>query len=75
MRDFKEKKMREKMMHLTPEEREKFKEVWRDKCSAGFSTDTTEPTNNKNFRSSKVKLKSIRLYKKQEVVKFKILKK
>jgi hypothetical protein len=27
--------MREKMMHLTPEEREKFKEVWRNKCSAG----------------------------------------
>jgi hypothetical protein len=36
MRDFKEKKMREKMMHLTPEEREKFKEVWRDRCSTGF---------------------------------------
>jgi hypothetical protein len=37
MRDFKEKKMmRDKMMSLSPEEREKFKEVWKDRCSGGF---------------------------------------
>ena len=37
MRDFKEKKMmRERMMSLSPEEREKFKEVWKDRCSGGF---------------------------------------
>ena len=36
MRDFKERKMREKMEGLSPEEREKFKEVWRNKCSGGF---------------------------------------
>ena len=33
---FKERKMREKMAGLSPEEREKFKEVWRNKCSGGF---------------------------------------
>lgn len=36
MRDFKERKMREKMMHLSPEEREKFKEVWKNRCESGF---------------------------------------
>ncbi|PXW16099.1 MULTISPECIES: hypothetical protein [unclassified Chryseobacterium] len=36
MRDFKERKMREKMEGLSPEEREKFKEVWRNRCSGGF---------------------------------------
>ena len=36
VRDFKERKMREKMAGLSPEEREKFKEVWRNKCSGGF---------------------------------------
>jgi hypothetical protein len=36
MRDFKERKMREKMMNLSPEEREKFKEVWRNRCESGF---------------------------------------
>ena len=36
MRDFKERKMRQRMAELSPEEREKFKEVWRDKCSGGF---------------------------------------
>lgn len=36
MRDFKERKMREKMMGLSPEEREKFKEVWKNKCEGGF---------------------------------------
>lgn len=36
MRDFKERKMRQKMESWSPEEREKFKEVWRNKCSGGF---------------------------------------
>lgn len=36
MRELKEKKMREKMAGLSPEEREKFKEVWREKCAGGF---------------------------------------
>lgn len=36
MKDFKERKMREKMMNLSPEEREKFKEVWRNRCESGF---------------------------------------
>lgn len=36
VRDFKERKMREKMMNLSPEEREKFKEVWRSRCESGF---------------------------------------
>lgn len=36
MKDFKERKMREKMMHLSPEEREKFKEAWRNRCESGF---------------------------------------
>jgi len=36
MRDFKDRKMREKMMNLSPEEREKFKEVWRNRCESGF---------------------------------------
>jgi hypothetical protein len=36
MRDFKERKMREKMMHLSPEEREKFKEVSKNRCESGF---------------------------------------
>lgn len=36
MRDFKERKMRHKMMSLSPEEREKFKEVWKNRCENGF---------------------------------------
>ncbi|SDI75796.1 hypothetical protein SAMN05421846_11316 [Chryseobacterium taeanense] len=36
MRDFKERKMREKMRHLSPEEREKFKEVWKSRCENSF---------------------------------------
>ncbi|CAM3107918.1 hypothetical protein DRF59_16710 [Chryseobacterium flavum] len=36
VKDFKEHKMRQRMEGLSPEEREKFKEVWRNKCSGGF---------------------------------------
>lgn len=36
MQNFKERKMREKMEGLSPEEREKFKEVWKNKCASGF---------------------------------------
>ncbi|RMZ58480.1 hypothetical protein D1632_12760 [Chryseobacterium nematophagum] len=36
MRDFKERKMKEKMKGLSPKEREKFKEVWRNRCESGF---------------------------------------
>lgn len=36
MRELKEKKMRERMRELSPEEREKFKEVWRNRCESGF---------------------------------------
>ncbi|MFC3158180.1 hypothetical protein SAMN05443633_11055 [Chryseobacterium arachidis] len=36
MKDFKERKMREKMMNLSPEEREKFKEVWKNRCEGSF---------------------------------------
>lgn len=46
MKDFKEKKMmREKMMNLSPEEREKFKEVWREKCAGGFFNRHNNRTN------------------------------
>ncbi|MCW3161149.1 hypothetical protein [Chryseobacterium oryctis] len=36
MKGFRERKMREKMMDLSPEEREKFKEAWRSRCASGF---------------------------------------
>lgn len=36
MKDLKERKMRQKMESLSPEEREKFKEIWRNRCSGGF---------------------------------------
>jgi len=36
MRDFKERKMRERMNGLSPEERDKFKQVWKSRCESGF---------------------------------------
>ncbi|WP_435523350.1 hypothetical protein [Chryseobacterium indoltheticum] len=36
MRDMKEKHLRHKMEGMSDEEKEKFKEVWRQKCSTGF---------------------------------------
>ncbi|WP_370897863.1 hypothetical protein [Chryseobacterium gossypii] len=36
VRGFRERKMMERMERLSPEEREKFKEVWRKKCAGGF---------------------------------------
>lgn len=36
MREMKEKHMQNRMEGMTPEEKEKFKEIWKQKCSAGF---------------------------------------
>jgi len=36
MQDMKEKHLRHKMEGMSEEEKEKFKEVWRQKCSSGF---------------------------------------
>ena len=36
VRNMKEKHMQHKMDGMTPEEKEKFKEVWRKKCAGGF---------------------------------------
>ncbi|WP_407404828.1 hypothetical protein [Chryseobacterium sp.] len=36
MRDMKEKHMQSRMEGMTDEEKEKFKEIWKQKCSAGF---------------------------------------
>lgn len=36
MRDMKEKHLKHKMEAMSPEEKEKFKEIWRQKCSGGF---------------------------------------
>ncbi|MDH6254253.1 hypothetical protein M2347_003980 [Chryseobacterium sp. H1D6B] len=36
VRGFKERRMMEKMERFSPEEREKFKEVWRKRCEGGF---------------------------------------
>lgn len=36
MQDMKEKHLRHKMEGMSEEEKEKFKEVWRQKCSTGF---------------------------------------
>jgi hypothetical protein len=46
MRDFKERKMREKMMHLSPEERENSKKSGEINVPEVSSTETTEQTNN-----------------------------
>lgn len=36
MHDMKERHMQNRMEGMTPEEKEKFKEVWKQKCSSGF---------------------------------------
>ncbi len=36
MRDMKEKHLRHKMEGMSDEEKEKFKEVWRNRCESGF---------------------------------------
>ncbi|QQV01182.1 MULTISPECIES: hypothetical protein [Chryseobacterium] len=42
MRQMKEKHLQHKMEGMTPEEKEKFKEIWRQKCSGGFFNKNNE---------------------------------